>query len=436
MYNPQVWGATNGQLKVYYFLVLISLFFLLYRYKKNGFYILIILLFFPGLFAFAGKNYLNVYRIFLTFLALYWLIKTRVLKQSKQTLTIFSFAFFSITFFLTSFASDDYTTIVFSQYSRFFLLFVMFLVLNKIKAVPNITYWIEKVIYEILIVQILLAILKFIIIGPTESVVGSISFDGGGVATTLPILGFIFLWIKKHGKFDKKDWYFTIGLILIGFVSLKRAIWFIMPIVIGLLIFYVPKRKIPERLAWISIIFIPLIIYFGFRLDPTLNSEGKVWGSFNLKYAIEYAETYSFGNNNNQDKAAGRGGATLLVFKKFTSKNLNAYDWWGRGLRYMYATNYGEFDTYDFGINHKGNATGIFQTMLTNGIIGIIATLFFVLSMILQTKNPRLRLVLLSFFLWDYMLYSALVWREPGLSFLLVYAVVLASKDPGKMNST
>ena len=40
----------------------------------------------------------------------------------------------------------------------------------------------------------------------------------------------------------------------------------------------------------------------------------------------------------------------------------------------------------------KGAATGVFQTMVTNGYIGIIATLGFALSMLMQMKNRRMKL--------------------------------------------
>ena len=155
--------------------------------------------------------------------------------------------------------------------------------------------------------------------GLNESVVGSIASQGGAIATSLPILGLFFIWYKRRGVFKRKDWIFIVGLIFIGFVSNKRAIWFIFPMMLALLMFYVPKRKIPLNTAIMSIVAIPFVFYLGVRLNPTLNREHKIWGSFNWNYTINYAGTYSFGEQETEEKGVGRGGATLLLYDKFVN---------------------------------------------------------------------------------------------------------------------
>jgi hypothetical protein len=290
----------------------------------------------------------------------------------------------------------------------------------------NLKDLLDKLIYDLLLIQILLTIAKFFIIGLNESVVGSIASQGGAIATSLPILGVFFIWYKKNGVFERKDWVFIIGLMFIGFVSYKRAIWFILPMVLVLLMFYVPKRKIPGKMILISLVAIPLVFYLGVRLNPTLNKENKTWGSFEWDYAINYAKTYSFGEEDSRDKGAGRGGATLLLFDNFLNGNLQGKDWIGYGLRFMYATDYAEFSELELGISGKGAATGVFQTFVSNGYIGIIATIWFAISMLIYTKNRRLRIVLISFFCWEYFFYTGIVFREPALSFLLIYIVLFS----------
>jgi hypothetical protein len=278
-----------------------------------------------------------------------------------------------------------------------------------------------------LLIQILLSIAKLIIIGPAESIVGSIASQGGAIATSLPMLGFMFIWLKKQGKLERNDWLVTLGLASIGFVSLKRAIWFIMPILIGLLMFYVPKRKIPNRVAILASLAIPLVFYFGIRLNPTLNKERKIWGSFDPGFALNYAKVYSFGENEQSEKGVGRGGATILLIEKFVNFDFNEKEWTGYGLRFIYAANYNEFQDLNLGINHIGSATGAFQTMVSNGYIGIIAILWFALSILLKTQNRRLRYVLVGFFCWEYFFYTGSVLREMSLSFLLIYLVLFSN---------
>jgi hypothetical protein len=421
-----VWQEASTQVRIYYLIVLFAFIYSLLKYRKNKFFILILLIFFNGLFAFYGKNLQNAYRITLVFLTLYWLYKTKPFKYANYGNVIISFIFFSIIFLLTSFNNNDYFFIIFSQYSRYFILFSIFFILKKYCTDNSFVLRLEKLIYDLLYIQIVLSVIKLIIIGPTESIVGSVASQGGAVATSLPMLGLMVIWVNKRGKLNRNDWFFIAGLGFIGFMSLKRAIWFIMPILITLLMFYVPRRKVPNKVIFFSLLAIPMIFYIGLRLEPTLNREGKIWGSFDPEYAFNYAMIYTFGDKEMQEKGAGRGGATLLLIDKIIEGDLMKQDLTGYGLRYIYAVDYNEFQDLNLGINHLGSATGVFQTMVSNGYLGIIALIWFIMSMLFKTKNRRLRIVLILFFCWEYFFYTGIVIRELSLSFLLIYVVILS----------
>jgi hypothetical protein len=426
MSNIIDWQESGSLIKVYYLLVLIAFVYILTKYRRNKFSILIILIFFNGLFAFFSKNLQNGYRITLVILTLYWLFKTDPIKNSHQNNIIISFVLFSLIFLLTAFKNDDYFFIIFSQYSRYFILFSLFFILKKYCNDGSFRVWIETLIYDLLLIQIILSIAKFFITGPIESVVGSVASQGGALATSLPMVGFMYLWVKKKGKLENRDWFFTLGLAFIGFMSLKRAIWFIMPVLISLLIFYVPKRKIPNKVILFSMLFVPLFFYFGIRLNPFLNKEGKIWGSFDPEFALNYAKVYSFGEKDQNESGTGRGGAAFLLVDNFLKFDFNKQDWTGYGLRFIYATDYDTFQDLNLGINHLGSATGAFQTMVSNGFICIIALVWFVISMIVKTVNSRLRFVILLFFVWEYFFYTGIVIRELSLSFLLIYVIIFS----------
>jgi hypothetical protein len=286
--------------------------------------------------------------------------------------------------------------------------------------------WIEKLVFDLLLIQVLLSIAKFIIIGPSESIVGTVASQGGAIATALPMMGFMFIWLKKKGKFENSDWLFTLGLAFIGFVSLKRAIWFIMPVLIALFMFYIPKKRIPLKVAILSLIAVLLVFYLGVRFNPSLNKEGTFGGSFDMEYTFKFAQNYMFGTKDNDQTGQGRGGATLLVYDKFVKGDVTEKDWLGYGLRYMYATDYSEFEELGLGISSKGAATGFFQTMVTNGYIGIMATIWFIFSLLFKTKNKRLRYVLIGVFCWEYFFYTGIILRELSLSFMLIYIVLFS----------
>jgi hypothetical protein len=422
-----LWDSSGWNVRGYYLIVLGFLLYYLFRYRKQKLSIYILLLFFNGMFSFYGKNLQNVYRIVLVMLTIYWIIRTNGVKNFNKFSIIGCFIFFSITFLYATITNGDYFFIVFSQYSRYFILFSLFFILRRLFGDQQFRVWIEKLIYEILILQIILSIIKFIIIGTAESIVGTVASQGGAVATTLPMMGFMFLWLKKRGKFERNDWFIIFGLAFIGFVSLKRAIWFIMPILIILLMFFVQKKKIPLKVSIYALLAVPLVFYFGVRFNPSLNKEGHFGGSFDMGYAVDYAQKYMFGEKDINQPGQGRGGATLLLYDKFVNGDLRAQDWLGYGLRFMYTTDYEAFDELGFGISGKGAATGVFQTMVTSGYLGIIATILFVFSLLYQTKNQRLRIVLIGVFCWEYFFYTGILIRELSLSFLLIYVILYSN---------
>ena len=420
---------SSTQLLIYYMFTFGSLCYMLFKYRRQTIFWFFILLFFGGLFSYFGKNAQNLYRITVVIFALHEVIKYNVF-EIKERFTVISFIIFSGVFIATSFWSGDNFNIVFSQYSRYFIFFLVFLILYRLRSNKSFRETLSRVVYDLLIIQIGIAILKYFVMGPVESLVGSVSFEGGAMATSLPMLGFMFLWLKRDGKFNRNDWIFIAGLIFIGFVSLKRTIWFIMPLIISLFMFYIPGKKISPRFIILGILMIPLVFYLGVRLNPSLNKEERIWGSFDAGFVVKYANFYMFGEGIDKDKNInyGRGSATNSLIKNLVEGNVSKEAWYGYGLTKMYATNYDEFEEFNFGLNHKGSATGIYQTMITNGYIGIFCILILMYFIINATANRRIKIVLFSFFIWEYFFYTGIVLREPALSFLLVYVVLLSPK--------
>jgi len=430
-------GVSLTQIRVYYIFVFLSFIYLSFKFRKSTFSLLIIILFYQGLFSFISKDVQNVYKILLSLFSFYYLVNTKSIKPTRNNEFVFlSFIFFSFTFFFSSYVNNDYFFIIFSQYSRYFVLFCLFLILYKYKNDANLKQKIEQVVYILLLVQIGLTIVKFLIIGFAESIVGSIGSQGGALATSLPLLAFMFLWLKKNGQLQSKEWWIILGFMFIGFVSIKRAIWFVMPIILALFVFYIPKRRIPQKILIFSFFAVPLIFYLGVRFSPTLNREALIGGSFDPKYAFNYARTYMFGESGNEKPFTGRGGATLLLYDKFVKNELSSKDWFGYGLRFIYATDYEEFEDLNFGISTKGAATGFFQSYVSSGYIGIIATLLFVFSMMLKIRNNRLKYVIIAFFCWEYFFYTGIILREYSLSFLLIYIIIFSNRELVRTENT
>ena len=189
------------------------------------------------------------------------------------------------------------------------------------------------------------------------------------------------------------------------------------------------------------------MFYFGARLTPTLNPDHKVWGSFDLEYMFDYAGIYQFGeegmtapveqpvqlssvggklSTTGPIDAEGRGGATIaLVELLFSDYPLQKGDIWGIGFSNMYSTDYLAFAKLPLTISldHKGSATGLFQSYVTTGYVGIFTTILFCFLPFFFIRHRRLRWVLLGIVAWEYFMYTGIIFRTPA--FMAVFLFVL-----------
>lgn len=427
-----IYNTSVDQIVTYYLFVIVCFICILWKYRGSNFAIYVVLLFFPSLAIFFGSTANNVYKILVLLITLFWFHKTRCLNLVKNYKYVFtSFGLFSAAFFFSAYINGDYFSITFSQFSRFIEIFCLLHIFIRLRNNAHINVILGRLIYDILLIQILLSTIKFFVMGQKEGLVGTIAGQGGASATALPILGFIFLWLRKNGALHKRDWLVVTGLFLVGFAGAKRAIVFIMPIIVLVCSYYLPNKRITLKTIITSTLVFTLIFYLGIRLTPTLNSERSDWGNFDLGYTLEYAHNYMFSTDDSRyaNEVRGRGSVTIYLLDKIvTAENINAEDWFGYGMRFIYATDYEEFANLGFDVLHKGSATGFFQGLVANGLIGILMFLAFVFSILFLTPNKRLRKVLFGIFIWEYFFYTGVLFRILPLSFLVLYFVVFSQK--------
>lgn len=418
---------------VYFSFVIISFIYLMFKYHRSAESIFIILCFYSGLAAYLGKLIENPYKVILALLSVRFMFKYNILFASNRNifLIITTFIIFTIFFLISASLGNSYFVLTFSQYNKYFVPFVCLLIFYKIsKNYPIIFTKLKSLIFNLIIIQVLLSILKLFILGVQESIVGTVSYIGGGSATLLPVLGFIFIWLERKGELRRKDWILAILLLFIGFTSNKRAVWFIMPAIIFTFMVFVKRVRIKAQTILYIILLIPIITYIGIRLNPTLNKEHKYWGSFDPKFTYNYIMYYNFGANNGEQNnklntGKGRGGVTMMLINKtFNNEQFSKEDWLGYGLTEMYTTDYGTFDDDKFGINSKGAITGIFQTYISTGYIGIISSLFYIFSTLFLIKEIRIRLVIIGLFIWEYFFYIGMLFNLQVISILLFFIII------------
>ena len=439
--------------------IICALIYMLYRYRNDILFVFLILLCSPNVFIFFGNTYSNVYKILMLLLCGYVFLREKGYQQirGKDGWFVAAFVLFSIQFLCATFLySSNTITIIFSQYARYVETFMLFFVIKRIVYYePARRENLLHLLYEIGLVQIILSVIKWFTLGMVEGWVGTFSLGGGAMGTTIPILWFMVLWCYRKGRFSWKDWLYLAGLFFLGFTTGKRAVMFILPLVVAALMIYVKGIRMNRYMA-IALCCIPFLFYFGVRLTPTLNPEHKVWGSFDIDYAFNYAETYQFGedgihgqrNNDeelpyisysnssfshgNQIEAEGRGGATIALVKLiFSERSLTDQDLWGIGFKNMYGVDYDEFDKLPLTIhiNHKGSATGVFQSYVTTGVLGALCTIIFCFLPFFYCKHRRLRWVLLGITFWEYFLYTGMIFRTPVFMAVLFIVIFYANQE-------
>lgn len=436
--------------------VLFAFIYLLYQYRKENLSVLLLLLFFSGIFFFMGPVINNLYKIAILAYTLYCTYQRKVWNLYSRTNQLWtgSFVLFTVAFFVAMSQSTGNTiTIIFSQYARYLETYCLFFLLQDAIYKRQQGQMLSRLFYQIFLVQILISVLKFILFDgrQIESLVGTMTIIGGAQGTTIPILGFIVLWFYRKGKMSWKDWMFIAGLLLVGFTTGKRAVWFILPFVIAAFMIYVQGIRLNKYIV-LGIVVIPVVFYFGARLTPTLNPEHKVWGSFDWEYMFDYAETYQFGEeglsvSNNKNvllssvggrlvenatrTAAGRGNATIELLKLMFSGEANQQDWIGLGFSAMYSTDYGEFLELPLTIKlaYKGAATGMFQSYVTMGILGVITTIIFGFLPFFFIRYKRLSLVLLGITAWEYFMYTGFIFRTPAFMAVIFFVLFYSNQQ-------
>lgn len=451
--------SLSGQIWMQIFVTML-LVYMLWKYRRDSLLMFLVMLFFPRVFIFMGKNVENLYKVSLLLMCLYtgWERKVWTRYTTKELLYVLVFILLSAAFFYsTVFYSRDGWTIIFSQYARYLEIFLLWFLLKDAIFYRNDKDKILQFLYEVVILQIIISLFKLVIFRhQIEGLVGSFTISGGGVGTSFPVIGFYILYIYRKGVFKKLDWWLIVGLFLFGWTTGKRAVWIILPIIVMLFFSYVRGVRLNKYMI-LGLLAFPIMIYFGARLTPTLNPEHRVWGSFDLQHLYDYANTYQFGEEgiegqreniretnqvayvdgayglqDKQIEAAGRGNATIELFKLiFGPRSLTEQDIWGTGLSSFYSTTYEEFDKLPLTIHlgYKGAGTGFFQMYAAIGVVGAILMTIFALLPYTRIKQRRMKWVMMGVFIYDYFMYNGTTCRDTYLVAMIFICIFCSNYD-------
>ncbi len=421
---------------IYYLIALGLMLWMVWRYRQSLFLLLLLLLAFNGPLSYFLPSGPQIMRVVTTIIATYLLVRYNVFKHWEQLKAlVISFVLLSIYFLFVSLIKwQDGLLFTFAQYSKYYVPFACYLLFAVwMVKYPQSLEYINVFFRELIYIQILSGVLKAIMLNMHfwEGMVGTFGQpQGGGVGTSFPLVALAWVCVNTNMNIKGwKSWAFLAGLLLIGIMTGKRAVVVLFPLFFILFALYVARKKYPKMVMTV-IVLAPLLFYFGLRLTPSLNPEKKVWGSFDIEYALNYGKDYSMGETDqygNREKGVGRVGATLLMWEWIKDvDNYDTHSWFGHGVERIFRSNdfehYYDKD-YNFGINHRGSMTGAVMWYLAFGLIGLILFMLYYWFFFKIVKYQRLRFALYGMVMFDFILYNAQMIREPFVCVLLIFVM-------------
>ena len=410
-----------------YYLILISIYIVFLRIKRHDLITAVIIMMFTrGFFLYFGKTGYNIHRYIMILILFSLLFSGKKFNLRRNDLTIiFCFIIFTASFYLSWINNYKMSITFFSQYHTYFEPIVLYFGIKKQSYFQkNLDYYI-KLIIRLVKFQIIFSIIKLIVIGFRENIIGSIGSSGGDISVTYAVIPLVLYWFYKDGKILRKDLIFLFSLLIIPISSNKRAIWILFPTALFLLNFnYFSKRTI-KKIGYITII-LPLIIYFGFRLNPSFNPERKFWGSFDLNHALNWSIDYQTGRHKSDDLGRGRIGKLQIVLNNTLNDMINKKSIFGYGTNIR---QHKKYDYEDFGIT-GGGESGLARSFLEIGYFGTFFLLCIYILLLRNIRNKFRRNIVLILLLLQFITYTGAWMLVPIHSTLFIFLILyLEEKD-------
>jgi len=420
-------GIPTNQLYLYYFILFLLYLFFLRGLKPTYITATMFLMLNQGFFeVLVGREGIVGVKIALVVFILILLIKTRVSNlTNREIIVLVSFIVFSILFYLGYIVNGVSVVWASYQYYKYAFPVSIYFIMKGMNFREQQFEYYTNLLFKLLIFQVVFSVVKILVIGFRENIVGSIANAGGGIGIGYAVMGTITYWVMKGSNFQVKDWRFVLSFLLIPIASNKRAIWFLYPIIILMLMGERLSRNIIRNLA-VIVLITPLLMYVGFRLNPTLNPERKLWGSFDPEYAIDYALSYSGVSEEKLagEYAQGRWGSSVAIVREtwenpFTKEALIGF---ARSREGKFSE---DFRPEDYGFMRGTMVSQIGIMIIKMGWVATIVTIFIFMLLIYSIPNKRVANIIALYVLWDSIFYSGSMINSPVQSVLLVYCIWL-----------
>ena len=193
-------------------------------------------------------------------------------------------------------------------------------------------------IFALLAVQIVGSLHEiFVLHGRWEHIVGTVGYGGGGIATSLPLFGMAY-FTALYLYCGHKPWMLVVALSfpVVGFASHKRAIYFVLPWLVGaeFLWYMLREKRLGIALEWVrvgvALVAVAGMILFGIRNTTRIAMRDAVGVGEELQGAAEYAQEYTFAKR--RDATTGRMSTSARVLQAAKEKDVvRVLFGWGPG---------------------------------------------------------------------------------------------------------
>lgn len=413
------------QLLLYYFILFAIYVFFLRGLKPTYLTATMFLMMNQGFFeSLLGRPGIVGVKIGLVILITILLFRMKPIKMSnREKIALWGFIVFSILFYLGYILNGVSIVWASYQYYKYAFPIAMYFIIKGLDFDDNQIDYYTNLLFKLMIFQVVFSIVKIFVFGFRENITGSIANTGGGIGIGYAVMGTITYWVVKKGDLKAKDWRFVFMLLIIPAASSKRAIWFLFPIIIVLLMWdEISKNLIRNALT--ILLVAPLLIYVGFRLNPTLNPEKKLWGSFDLQYAVDYALSYSGVSEEKleSDYAQGRWGSSVAIVSETIADPFSKEA--SLGFARSRSGKFSEvFRPEDYGLLHGTMVSQIGIMIIQMGWPATLLIILVFLLLIYSIPDKRIAHIIAFYVLWDSILYSGSMINAPVQSVLLIYCI-------------
>lgn len=408
--------AIPVQQQIIYYGILAALYLLFLRVKGwDAITVVILLIFTQGFFLAFGRTGFMVFKGVMSVAVMLSLwTGTRLRISLNGLISIFLFFLFSLMYFLGSHYSGSSYAVMINQYYKYLIPFGVFLAITKSRRFQENPDHYIRFIVKLIQFQIVFTIVKIIVIGFRENIIGSVATTGGAVSVTYALMGALLFWRLRGEKLIGNDWLVLFSFLIIPIGSNKRAIWLIFPMLLGLLMVKNVTKRSLKNISTI-LLLIPILVYFGFRFNPSFNPERVFWGSFDPEFAINWMINYSTGaNRTNATLGYGRIGTAEVIVGNITQDPWSNTSLLGHG-----GSNIDEedIDPRSLGIA-GGTVAGFAQDLIVYGWPTTVVFFLWSLSLIWAIRDRHNRLTILILLLWNYFFYTGGFLRSPANAFI------------------